>query len=169
MSMLCDDSVPEPGWREVTLREGEQIVVNGALVTAAGLCRFSVGSGASILRGKESSPGAGHPLPAHELYYAVLEAGNLEDSLAENRYRLFDLLGQVVALQRTHAAQQDCPCLAAALLGSDVEGVLAAARKLAAREAGKSTPDKRQGSEAAQAVSDPCPRSRSRRGTLEMS
>lgn len=125
----------ERDWREIALRDGEQMVVNGALLAAVGACTLQVSGGASVLTGKSLHTAAGQPLPAHELYYAALAAAGADARLAESRYNLFALLGAVVAQQRTHAAQEDCARFAAALISEDAESLLAAARRLATREA----------------------------------
>ena len=125
----------EQGWREVTLRDGEQMVVNGALLAAKGPCTLQVSGGASVLKGKSLRTAAGQPLPAHELYYAALAAAGADVRLGESRYNLFALLGGVVAQQRTHAALEDCARFAAALISEDPESLLSAARRLATREA----------------------------------
>ena len=134
MTGTTDHSDTAPGWREIKLREGEQLVVNGALLAATAPCKLRIGIGASVLRGKALWARSGLPTPAHELYYATLEAAGSEARLTESRYRLFALLGVVVAQQRTHLAQEECSRFAAALLSGEVEAMLAAARRLATRE-----------------------------------
>jgi flagellar biosynthesis regulator FlbT len=116
------------------LREGEQLVVNGALVTAVCNCSFMVSGGASLLV-SGSAAKAGRPLPAHQLYYAVLELAGLGIPVADERHRLLELLAVIVESQRTRAAQQDCSNVAAALISEDIDGLLAAARALASTEA----------------------------------
>jgi hypothetical protein len=127
---------PTPGWQEIELREGDQVIVNGALLSATAACTLRVGCGASVLEGRALLSRAGRPAAAHELYYAALGASGSEAALAASRLRLFSALGEVVARQRTRAAQVDCTSFAAALLSGDVDGLLGAARRLAAREAG---------------------------------
>lgn len=122
-------------WRDIALRDGEQMVVNGALVCAMAACTLRISGGASVLRGKSLQSAAGRPMPAHELYYAALAAAGSDARLAESRYSLFAMLGAVVAQQRTHGAQEDCSRFAAALISEDAESLLSAARKLATREA----------------------------------
>jgi flagellar biosynthesis regulator FlbT len=123
------------GWRTFILRDGEQLVVNGALLAADGPCSVRINQGASVLSGKSLHSAAGQAMPAHELYYAALAAVGSDVRLAESRYNLFALLGAVVAQQRTHAAQEDCARFAAALISEDSESLLCAARRLATRGA----------------------------------
>jgi flagellar biosynthesis regulator FlbT len=125
----------EQDWRDIALRDGEQMVVNGALVAAVGPCTLRVNGAASVLRGKSLRDAVGRAMPAHELYYAALAAAGSDASLVESRYSLFALLGAVVAQQRTHSAQEDCSRFAAALISEDPDSLLGAARKLATREA----------------------------------
>ena len=54
----------EQGWREVTLRDGEQMVVNGALLAAKGPCTLQVSGGASVLKGKSLRTAAGRAAKA---------------------------------------------------------------------------------------------------------
>ena len=129
------DQEDERGWRKIALRDGEQMVVNGALLAAVGACTLQVSGGASVLKGKSLHTAAGQPMPAHQLYYAALAAAGADARLGESRYGLFALLGAVVAQQRTHAAQEDCARFAAALISEDAESLLSAARRLATREA----------------------------------
>lgn len=127
--------VDKPEWLEISLRDGEQMVVNGALLAATGPCKLRVSGGASVLRGKSLRSVMGKPTPAHELYYAALAAAGADAQLGDSRYRLFTLLGAVVAQYRTFAAQEDCARFAAALISEDAESLLSAARRLATREA----------------------------------
>jgi flagellar biosynthesis regulator FlbT len=134
MTKTCDNLNAAPGWREIKLRDGEQMIVNGALLAATASCKLRVGIGANLLRGKALRTGLGRSAPAHELYYATLEAASSDARLDDVRFRLLALLGVVVAQQRTHSAQQDCSRFAAALLAGEVEAMLEAARRLATRE-----------------------------------
>jgi flagellar protein FlbT len=135
MSGLANEIAGKAEWREITLRDGEQIVVNGALLAASGPCTLSISGGASVLKGKSLRSAASQPKPAHELYYAALAAVGADQQLGESRYRLFELLGAVVAQQRTHTAQEDCSRFAAALIAEDADDLLSAGRRLATREA----------------------------------
>lgn len=125
----------DEAWRVFALRDGEQMVVNGALLAAHGSCTVRISGGASVLHGKSLRSAASQSMPAHELYYGALAAVGSDARLVESRYSLFALLGAVVAQQRTHAAQEDCARFAAALISEDADALLSAARKLATREA----------------------------------
>lgn len=125
----------DEGWRTFALRDGEQMVVNGALLAAHGACTVRISGGVSVLRGKSLHTARDQATPAHELYYGALAAIGSDVRLAESRYSLFALLGAVVAQQRTHIAQEDCARFAAALISEDADSLLSAARKLARREA----------------------------------
>lgn len=125
----------DDAWRTFALHDGEQMVVNGALLGAEGPCTVRINRGASVLWGKSLQSAVAREMPAHELYYGALAAVGSDEQLAESRYNLFALLGAVVAQQRTHAAQEDCAGFAAALISDDADALLSAARKLATREA----------------------------------
>lgn len=118
-----------------TLREGEQIVVNGALITAIRDCDFLVNVGASVIGGRLLFDCLREPKPAHALYYASLDAASSLGALKDASPRLFVLLAQTVARHRTRTAQDLCSAYARGLVARDVDAVLDAARTLAESEA----------------------------------
>lgn len=121
-------------WREITLRPGEQLVVNGALVSVRQPCAIRVGAGAVILSGRAlwSQPGE---RVAQALYYKVLTIGDDPQALAAARKDLFAGLARVLTHQRRREGQEDCSAFAAALLRPSFDDLLVAARSLARREA----------------------------------
>ena len=127
-------SADAPANREVTLREGEQAVINGALVTAVRDTSFFVSAGASVISGRAPPPRVAIAKPAHELYYAALGAAGSDASLAEGRQRLLGLLAETVSHHRTREAQEQCSSFAVGLVAGDIDAMLTAARKLAEGE-----------------------------------
>jgi hypothetical protein len=114
------------------LAQGEQAVVNGAMVTASTACTLEVGSGAFVLTGR--SLWKDHdPLrnPSEELYFSLLDASVSAEHFENERFRLFALLAQVVLQQRTHEAQQECALCASALIAGNAEDATGSAARLA--------------------------------------
>jgi flagellar protein FlbT len=122
-------------FRQVSLREGEQALINGALVTAIGDSTFFVNASASVIASRPPRVRESGAKPAHELYYAALGAAGSDISLAHGRQNLLDLLADTVAHHRTRAAQELCSSFAVGLDSGDVDIMLTAARKLAECEA----------------------------------
>ena len=129
---MSEDPTQTP--RAVRLEAGAQAVINGALVTARTACDFEVGSGAYVLAGRSLWRGRGATCNPHQsLYFALLEAGVNDTVFAEERFRLFNLLAQIVTHDRTHEAQRECSLCAAALISGDAKEAIASAARLASR------------------------------------
>jgi len=117
----------------VNLAAGGQAVINGALVTATEACRIQVGSGAFVLTGRalwRSRNGLRNP--REELYFSMLDAAISDARFEAERFRLFALLSQVVAQDRTHQGQAECTLCARALLAGNSDEAVESAARLAA-------------------------------------
>lgn len=114
----------------VHLAPGAQAVINGALVSARESCTLEVGSGAYVLTGRALWPTRNAIRnPKDELYFSLVECSADPELFEAERFRLFGLLGEVVAQDRTHEGQRECALCAAALMAGDrAEAVLSAAR-----------------------------------------
>ena len=134
----------QSGTRSIALLEGEQLVVNGALVTADCDCKLTINGSASLLAPKDR-PAAGKTRPAHQLYFSVMELVGKGTPVSEKRAFLFSLLAEIVAEQRTSQGQEDCTALANALLAKDEDALMSAARTLALAEAGNGLSARRAG------------------------
>lgn len=120
--------------RIVHLAASEQVVINGALVTARQGCSFEIGTGAFVLTGGLlRQPRDGLRSPSDELYFSLLDCGSDEGRFASARFRMFELLGEVVARERTHEAQRECSQCAAALMAGDSKAAVESAARLASR------------------------------------
>ena len=138
------DPAPKP--QSITLAQGGQAVINGALVTANTACTLEVGSGGFVLTGRSLWRDR-DPLrnPREELYFSMLDASTSSTRFEEERFRLFRLLSQVVSQDRTHEAQKECSLCAAALIAGNAEEATQSAARLASEDVGRhqSLPGKR--------------------------
>lgn len=116
----------------INLTRGGQAVINGAIVTASAACTIEVGSGAFVVTGRslwrERDPQRN---PREELYFSVIDASTDPVRFADERFRLFTLLSQVVAQCRTHEGQKECALCAAALIAGNCEDATRSAARLA--------------------------------------
>lgn len=125
-----ENSNDNPSPQIITLAEGAQAVINGALITAKCDCELEIGAGSFVVTGRALDR-APSPVrnPREELYFSVLDAGTDDHRFAEARFRLFRLLAQVVTQERSYQGQRECAACAAALMANDpAEAVRCAAR-----------------------------------------
>lgn len=120
-----------PSAQIVHLSPGAQAIINGALVHARGACTLEVGSGACVITGRATgSEGAQLRNPEDELYLSLLDGRWDRGRLALQRERLFALLGEVIAQDRSHMTQAECAQCAAALVSGDPEAALESAARM---------------------------------------
>lgn len=101
-------------------------------MTAVGSCEFEVGTGSFVLTGRAASqPQPDIRAPREELYFSMLDASIDEDRFVDARFRLFRLLAQVVAQDRTYQGQRECAACAAAIMAGDVSAAVRSASRLA--------------------------------------
>ena len=134
MAVSKDPDTPgEPRPQIIRFPRGGQAVINGALVTAPEACTLEVGVEAFVLTGRALWP-QDTPLtsPCDELYFSLMEAGADPMRFESERFRLFQLLSQVVAQTRSRDGQKECARCAAALLAGDAETATRSASRLAA-------------------------------------
>jgi flagellar biosynthesis regulator FlbT len=122
----------------LSLSQGGQAVINGAIITASEPCTIEVGSGAFVLSGRSLWRDR-DPLhnPREELYFSMLDASTDPARFAEERFRFFTLLSQIVAQERTHEAQEECALCASVLLSGDAEAATRSAARMASERFGK--------------------------------
>ena len=116
----------------VHLGPGAQAVINGALVCAREACTLEVGAGAYVLAGRSVWPSR-DPLrnPCDELYFSLLDCSADEDRFLSERFRLFGLLSEVVAQDRSYEGQRECSQCAAALMAGDRHAAVQSAARMA--------------------------------------
>ena len=123
-----------PHTKTVHLAPGAQAVINGALVSAREACTLEVGSGAYVMTGRSHWPSR-NPLrnPRDELYFSLLDCSSDEARFHKERFRLFRLLSEVVAHDRTYEGQRECTQCAAALMSGDRRAAVQSAARMASK------------------------------------
>jgi len=127
-----DGANEHPPQHKISLAEGAQAVINGALVTALEPCELEVGAGSFVVTGRTIDRSRVNLRnPREELYFSILEASADEERFANAQFRLFGLLAQVVAQDCTYHGQRECAAFAAALMAGDSSEAVRCASRLA--------------------------------------
>lgn len=122
---------PEPA-RIIHLAAGEQAVINGALVTAIAPCRLELSPGACVFTGRKADQLSDSQQSAQaSLYFALLAASADPESFDGARFRLLEMLGEVVIEERTARGQRECSRCAAAIIEGAALDAVESARRLA--------------------------------------
>ncbi|HYZ48080.1 MAG TPA: flagellar biosynthesis repressor FlbT [Sphingomonas sp.] len=82
----------------ITLRDGEKVVVNGAVLSAVGRTTLLVENKATILRGREVMTPEEATTPARQLYFHTIMAYMDEENREEHQDRIVESLRKVAAL-----------------------------------------------------------------------
>jgi flagellar protein FlbT len=114
----------------ISLRDGEKLVVNGALLCAHGRVTIGIESKAAILRGRELMDAAEATSPAKRLYVACISAYIDRDRSEQHQERILAALTEVMATLDTPAAAAACAGFARKLALSDHYRALADCRAL---------------------------------------
>lgn len=85
----------------ITLRDGEKVVVNGAVLRAMGRTEICVESSASVLRGREIMAPADADTPARQLYFHTMMAYIDPENVEAHQDRIVATLQQVSTLLPT--------------------------------------------------------------------
>lgn len=128
--MSQERSAPPP--QTVHMAPGARVVINGALVSTREACTLEIGAGAFVLEG--SAPRNAHDAPRNpcdELYFSLLDCCADEERFINERFRIFGLLGEVLAQQGSHASQREAARCAAALMAGDAREAMQCAARIA--------------------------------------
>ena len=82
----------------INLRDGEKVVVNGAVLRAVGRTEICVESSASVLRGREIMAPADADTPARQLYFHTMMAYIDPENMEAHQDRIVTALQQVSTL-----------------------------------------------------------------------
>ena len=119
----------------ITLRDGEQMVVNGAVLRSRGRSELTVENRVSILRGREVMQPEDAVTPARRLYLACMMAYIDEAGRDAHQNQIIGLVGDLVAAFETPAAKGACVSLARFIALGDHYRALGECRKLIDHEA----------------------------------
>ena len=127
---------------KISLRDGEKLVVNGAILRSVGRAVISVESRAAILRGRDVISREDATTPGRRLYHACITAYTDPDHRDVHQDSIIAALTEILAVMPSHAAQSACAAFAHRVALGDYYRALAACRDLIAleREAAASTP-----------------------------
>jgi flagellar protein FlbT len=92
----------------IHLRDGEKVVVNGALLQSVGRTEITVENRATIVRGRELMRPEDATTPAKLLYFACLMAYIDPDRLPQHQDLMLDTLRELVSLLPTVEARSAC-------------------------------------------------------------
>lgn len=127
---------------KISLRDGEKLIVNGAVLRSVGRAVISVENRAAILRGRDVISHEDATTPARRLYHACITAYTDPEHRDRHQDSILMALTEIVAAMPAHAAQSACASFAHSVAMGDYYRALAACRDLIAleREITASTP-----------------------------
>jgi len=114
----------------ITLRDGERMIVNGAVLRARGRCEIAVENRVSILRGREIMQPEEATTPARRLYLACMMAYIDEAGRERHNAELLDLLGDLVRAFENEKARAACVAFAEGVARGDYYAALGQCRRL---------------------------------------
>lgn len=124
----------------ISLKAGEQVIVNGAVLRAVGRASLCIESRAAILRGRDLMSAADATTPARRLYHACITAYTDRENGARHQEAIVAALSEVVALMTSPQALAAATGFAHRVAISDHYRALADCRALIALEAAEIVP-----------------------------
>jgi flagellar protein FlbT len=119
----------------ISLRDGEQMIVNGAVLRSIGRTDLCVENTVALLRGREVMSADEATTPARRLYYACMMAYIDPDGAAGHYDEIVGYLGGLIGALESHEAKGACASFARKVATSDFYRALADCRALIAYEA----------------------------------
>lgn len=119
----------------ITLRDGEKMIVNGAVIRAVGRTQFCLENTAAILRGRDVMTPEDADTPAKRLYFACMMAYIDPDDLDRHRDAILLLVRDLLAAFQSVEARAICATFAEKVATSQFYRALADCRWLIAYEA----------------------------------
>lgn len=119
----------------ISLRDGEKMIVNGAVMRAAGRVQISIENNAAILRGRDVMDPEEANSPARRLYFACMMAYIDEEGLAGHQDAIVSLVGGLLAALESPQAKAMCIAFAQKAATGQFYRALADCRRLIAYEA----------------------------------
>jgi len=118
----------------ITLRDGEKVIVNGAVLRAVGRTQIAVENQVSILRGREIMRPEEATSTARQLYFAAMLAYIDPASRAAHQDAVVALVAALIADASSDEMRRACIQFAAEIAQGDFYKALAGARALIAIE-----------------------------------
>lgn len=118
----------------ITLRDGEKVVINGAVLRANGRAEIAVENAAAILRGRDVMSPDEANTPARRLYFACMLAYIDPANLTQHQSRILALFEELVEALESPEAKSHCLSFARNVAYCDFYRALADCRELIAYE-----------------------------------
>ena len=118
----------------ISLRDGEKMIVNGAIFRASGRTDLMIENPAAVLRGRDIMAPNEAVTPAQKLYFACMMAYIDPDGLATHQQEILAALRTLMATLPGDEVQTLCVQFATQVASSDFYKALAPCRRLIALE-----------------------------------
>jgi flagellar protein FlbT len=118
----------------IALRDGERIVVNGAMLRSQGRTSLAIESRATILRGRDLMAAEDATTPARRLYHACISAYVDPAGTSAHQDDMLSALTEVMATQHSPVAKAAAASFARLVAMADYYRALADCRALIALE-----------------------------------
>ncbi len=115
---------------KIRLRNGEKMVVNGAVLRAAGPTTLWLENDAAILRGREVMRPEEADTPARRLYFACMMAYLDRENQQNHQLTIVSLLGDLMSALETLGAKASCAAMACDVACGQYYRALAHCREL---------------------------------------
>lgn len=119
----------------ITLRDGEKMILNGAVLRAVGRTQLSLENGAAILRGRDVMNPEEADTPAKRLYFACMMAYVDPDNLDRYREDILVLIGDLLSAFTSIESKAVCTTFAEKIATNQYYRALGDCRWLIAYEA----------------------------------
>lgn len=114
----------------ISLRDGEKVVINGAVIRATGRTDLAIESKVTILRGREIMSPAEASTPARALYFHTMMAYLDPDGIARSHKAIVEALSAVTRLATCEAGRESVARFATRAAAADYYRALGDCRAL---------------------------------------
>jgi flagellar biosynthesis repressor protein FlbT len=114
----------------ISLRDGEKVIVNGAVLCSVGRTELRLENGAAVLRGRDVMRPEEAVTPARRLYFACMMAYVDEGDLIAHQNAIIAAVGELMAALEAPDARQVCIGFAAKVAAGQFYRALADCRWL---------------------------------------
>ncbi len=119
----------------ISLRDGEKMIVNGAVMRASGRVELMIENHVALLRGREVMQVEEANTPARRLYFTCMMAYIDESGRSDHQQGVVGLLGDLMGVFRTDEARMACLEFARLAALGDYYRALGVCRQLMTYEA----------------------------------